>query len=83
MFTFSKDLRILYLTMIRLQPKDMPDQEEENKKAHQSVVENMVFFFLTIAVIRAGEHQQSTRALLTKRSRLAVTVPIDDINQLG
>ena len=42
--------------MIRLQPKDMPDQEEENKKANQSVIENAVFFFLTIAVIRAGEH---------------------------
>jgi len=41
--------------MIRLQPKDMPDQEEENKKAHQSVVENAVFFFLTVAVIRAGK----------------------------
>ena len=44
------------IKMIRFQPKDMPDQEEENKKAHQSVVENAVFFFITLAVIRAGKH---------------------------
>jgi len=43
--------------MIRLQPKDMPDQEEENKKAQQSVIENTVFFFLTVAIIRAGKHR--------------------------
>ena len=43
--------------MIRIQPKDMPDQDEENKKALQSVVENTVFFFLTIAVIRAGKYR--------------------------
>jgi len=41
---------------MRVQPKDMPDPEEENKKAHQSVVENAVFFFVTLAVIRAGKH---------------------------
>ena len=41
--------------MIRLQPKDMPDQEDENKKAQQNVIENTVFFFLTVAVIRAGK----------------------------
>ena len=45
--------------MIRLQPKDMPDQEEENKKAHENVVENAVFFLLTIAVIRAGKYRSS------------------------
>ena len=42
--------------MIRLQPKDMPDQEEENKKAHQNVVENVVFFCLSVALIRAGKY---------------------------
>jgi len=41
--------------MIRLQPKDMPDQEEENKKAQQGVIENAVFFVLTVAIIRAGK----------------------------
>jgi len=45
--------------MIRLQPKDMPDQEEENKKANQNVVENTVFFFLTVAVIRAGKYREA------------------------
>ena len=45
--------------MIRLQPKDMPDQEEENKKAHENVIENTVFFLLTIAVIRAGNIRNS------------------------
>jgi len=44
--------------MIRLQPKDMPDPEEESKKAHQSVVENAVFFFVTVAIIRAGKHSK-------------------------
>jgi len=45
--------------MIRLQPKDMPDQEEENKKAFQNVIENFVFFFLTVASIKAGKLQDA------------------------
>jgi len=36
----------------------MHDQQEENKKAHQSVVENAVFFLATLAVIRVGKHRK-------------------------
>jgi hypothetical protein len=39
--------------MIRIQPKDVADQEEENKKAKQSVIENFVLFFVTVGIIKA------------------------------
>ena len=55
--------------MIRLQPKDMPDQDEENKKAHQNVVDNTVIFFLTIAVIRAGKFRNTAYSLSKTHDR--------------
>jgi hypothetical protein len=40
--------------MIRLQPRDLAEQEEETKKAKQAVVESFVLFFVTVAIIKSG-----------------------------
>ena len=44
--------------MQRLPTQDQMDPQEEEQKARQMVKENMVFFTITVAVIRAGTFSQ-------------------------
>lgn len=57
--------------MIRIQPRDAGDEEEEVSKARQGVIENIILFTITVATIRAGKNPSFQHMTFTFLSRVS------------